>query len=137
MAPSVILDTDVASRLFKRNLPAVFASELVGYRPVITFVTLAEMTKWTELHSWGPYRREQLDRWLQPMAVLPATPQVARTWGVISAAADKRGRPRPQNDTWIAACCLTYEVPIATLNTKDFIDFTEHEGLVMLGQASH
>src|SRR5208282_3227432 len=34
---------------------------------------------------------------------------------------------RPHNDTWIAACCLVDELPLATLNTKDFADFAEHE----------
>ena len=36
----------------------------------------------------------------------------------------QRGRPRPANDTWIAACALTYGLPLATLNAKDFKDFS-------------
>jgi hypothetical protein len=59
---------------------------------------------------------------------------VARTWGEISAYAARRGRPRPQNDTWIAACCLVYGLPLATLNAKDFEDFAEHEGLALVGR---
>ena len=39
---------------------------------------------------------------------------------------------RPQNDTWIAACRLAYDLPLATLNVKDFTDFAEHEGLALL-----
>lgn len=35
------------------------------------------------------------------------------------------------NDTWIAACCLVYDLPLATLNVKDFADFAEHHGLVI------
>jgi hypothetical protein len=27
---------------------------------------------------------------------------------------------------------LTYELPLATLNMKDFDDFAEHEGLVLI-----
>ena len=42
-------------------------------------------------------------------------------------------RPRPVNDMWIAACSLTYDVPLATLNLKDYEDFTEHHGLRILG----
>jgi predicted nucleic acid-binding protein len=34
---------------------------------------------------------------------------------------------------WIAACCLAYEVPLATLNLKDYEDFAEHQGLSILG----
>ena len=50
----------------------------------------------------------------------------------ISAAAIQRGRPRPANDTWIAACALAYGLPLATLNTKDFKDFAEHGGLSLI-----
>jgi len=39
-----------------------------------------------------------------------------------------RGRPRPQNDSWIAACCLAFDLPLATLNVKDFADYAEYEG---------
>jgi predicted nucleic acid-binding protein len=42
---------------------------------------------------------------------------------------------RPANDTWIAACCLVNRLPLATFNTKDFIDFAQHEGLVPLDLA--
>lgn len=41
----------------------------------------------------------------------------------------KRGRPRPVNDSWIAAVCLTYELPLATRNVKDFEDY---EGLEII-----
>jgi hypothetical protein len=44
----------------------------------------------------------------------------------------RRGRPRPQNDTWIAACCLVYDLPLATLNVKDFQDFVDHEALRLI-----
>ncbi len=132
MAEAVVLDTDVASRIFKRDLPNVIAGRLVGYRPVISFVTLAELTQWVELRSWGNQRRERLERWLQPIPILPATSQVSRKWGEISAYARRRGRPRPQNDSWVAACCLVYETPLATLNVRDYSDFAEHEGLILL-----
>jgi len=65
--------------------------------------------------------------------VLPGDEAVAAIWGRLSAAAVRRGRSRPVNDMWIAACCLTYEVPLATLNVKDYEDFKEHHGLRILG----
>jgi hypothetical protein len=33
---------------------------------------------------------------------------------------------------WVAACCLTHEVPLATLNFEDYEDFKEHHGLGIL-----
>ncbi|MBM7518308.1 hypothetical protein [Nocardioides nitrophenolicus] len=46
--------------------------------------------------------------------------------------AEKRGRPRPANDAWIAACCLVHDVPLATLNVGHFGDFAEYEGLRLI-----
>jgi hypothetical protein len=36
------------------------------------------------------------------------------------------------NDTWVAVCCLHLRPSPATLNLKDFRDFAEHEGLVLI-----
>lgn len=86
------------------------------------------------IRSWGPRTREGLQRWLDRVLVLDSDDTVSRTWGRISADARNRGRPRPANDSWIAACCLAHELPLATPNTKDFTDFTEHEGLILIAQ---
>lgn len=48
---------------------------------------------------------------------------------------DPEGTGRPANDTWIAACALSYGLPLATLNAKDFKDFAEHEGLDLITPA--
>jgi toxin FitB len=64
--------------------------------------------------------------------VIPGSKAVAGIWGELSAAAIQRGRARPVNDTWVAACCLAYQLPLATLNLKDFKDFAEHHGLRLL-----
>jgi predicted nucleic acid-binding protein len=34
---------------------------------------------------------------------------------------------------WIAACCLTYDLPLATHNLKDYEDFQSYHGLRILG----
>jgi predicted nucleic acid-binding protein len=129
----VVLDTDVASLIIKQRLPAELLREIVGAQAGITFVTLAELTRWATLRQWGGPRRAELGTWLAARPTLPYTDDIARIWGEISAHATRRGRPRPQNDTWIAASCLAYDLPLATLNVKDFRDFVEHEGLVLLG----
>ena len=52
--------------------------------------------------------------------------------GGLSAAAIQRGRPCPVNETWVAACCLARQLPLATLNLKDFKDVAEQHGLRLL-----
>ena len=66
---------------------------------------------------------------------LPFDRPVATVWGQLQARAQLRGRPRPVNDTWIAACCLVNGLPLATFNTKDFVDFAQYEGLTLLDVA--
>jgi predicted nucleic acid-binding protein len=97
-------------------------------------VTFGELAKWAEIRNWGLRRREELTSWLSRIAVLPGDEAVAATWGWLSAAAIQRGRPRPVNDMWVAACCLTHGIPLATLNLKDYEDFSLHHGLRILGR---
>jgi toxin FitB len=129
---AVVLDTDVASRSFKGRVPPGLAARLIGRQPLLTFVTIGELTQWTKLRRWGPGNRAMLDTWLSDKPVIPGAKSIAVIWGELSAAATQRGRPRPVNDTWIAACCLAYELPLATLNIKDFADFAEHDGLSLI-----
>jgi predicted nucleic acid-binding protein len=67
------------------------------------------------------------------VTILPAGLRVARVWGTITAGAQGRGRPRPLNDSWIAACCIERGLPLVTLNRRYLADFAEHDGLVLLG----
>jgi predicted nucleic acid-binding protein len=100
---------------------------------LITFVTYGELTQWTEIRDWGSRRRQELADWLSDIPVLPGDEAVAATWGRLSAAGMKQGLPRPINDMWIAACCLTYDLPLATLNLKDYEYFRAYHGLRILG----
>lgn len=128
MDPAV-LDTDVASGLQKGTLTGPLATRLIGREVLITFVTFGELAKWADIRDWGERRRGELAAWLARIAVLPGDEAVAATGGTLSAAAARRGRPRPVNDMWIAACCLTHDVPLATLNLKDYEDFRLYHGL--------
>jgi toxin FitB len=92
-------------------------------------VALGELTKWTVLRSWGPRKLADLAQWRTGIVVLPFDEAVATTWGHLQARAQQRGRPRPMNDSWIAACCLVDRLPLATFNGKDFADFGEYDGL--------
>jgi toxin FitB len=67
------------------------------------------------------------------VVTLPYSERVAVRWGELQADAQRRGRPRPVNDTWIAARCLVRDLPLVTLNVKDFNDFADHDGLRIIG----
>jgi predicted nucleic acid-binding protein len=128
----VVLDTDVASAILRARVPDRLRARLAGRTPCITFVTLGELTKWTILRSWGPRKLADLAEWRRGVVLLAVDESVSTTWGELQARAQRRGRPRPVNDTWIAACCLVDQLPLATFNIKDFADFAEHDGLQLL-----
>jgi toxin FitB len=129
---TIVLDTDVASALLRRRTPENLSRRLAGHIPAITFVTLGELTKWTLVRRWGPRSLATMRTFLAGLVVLPYDQRVATRWGELQAYAQVRGRPRPANDTWIAACCLIRELPLATFNIKDFADFEQHEGLDLI-----
>jgi predicted nucleic acid-binding protein len=128
----VVLDTDVASKIIKNQLRAPLSPLLVGLSWCVTFVTVGELWQWAEVRGWGQPSRSRLEHWLENVVVIDSDDQVSRTWGQMSAFARKRGRPRPANDSWIAACCLSRNVPLATGNIKDYADYAEPEGLRLI-----
>jgi len=125
----VVLDTDVASTILRDRLHGRLRARLTGKTSCITLFTLGELTHWTVARSWAPHRLAELSRWRSGVTLLPMDEAVATTWGHLRAGAQRRGRPRPANDAWIAASCLVERLPLATFNAKDFVDFAEHHGL--------
>ena len=98
----------------------------------ITFVTVGELTQWTYLHRWGPRSLDGLRAFFASVVVLPCSFQRSPPVGRDPGPRPAPRRPRPVNDSWIAACCLARELPLATLNIKDYADFAEHEGLELV-----
>jgi predicted nucleic acid-binding protein len=103
---NIVNDTDVASLIQKDRTPSWVNRYLLGARVWLTFVTVGELWKWAEARSWGQHNRDELGAWISRRPVLPCDDPVARQWGALSAAARRRGHPRPQNVTWVAASCL-------------------------------
>lgn len=50
---SVVLDTDVASRTLRGDLPLKVTQTLAGKRTLLTFVTVAELVRGALRASWG------------------------------------------------------------------------------------
>jgi predicted nucleic acid-binding protein len=129
----IVLDTDVVSSYRAGRLPAGFTRQVLTNDISIVFATAGELWRWALTRRWGGARRGGLELWLDETTILPAGLAVAKHWGELTASAQRRGRPRPLNDTWIAACCIEGGLPLLTLNRRDFADFAEHDGLMLLG----
>lgn len=129
---TVVLDTDVSSLLIKRQLSTRLTAALTDHVPAITFVTVGELRHWVESRPMSRQRLAELTAWKRSVAKLPGDTATAEVWGQLAAAARRRARPRPQNDMWIAATCLSRGLPLATRNVRDFADFVEHHGLTLI-----
>jgi len=61
----VVADTNIVSYLFKRDSRAApYRPHLAGRLVVLSFMTLAELDYWAEVHAWGAHRRERLAAFL-------------------------------------------------------------------------
>jgi predicted nucleic acid-binding protein len=121
-ADYLVLDTDVASHLHRgRDLPDPYTKVVSGRVLCVTFVTVAEMWQWAHHREWGEPRCTALRHWLQDrVVVVPYDALVAEIWGRLCGEARRRGDVLPMNDAWIAACCVRHDLPLSTLNVKDF-----------------
>ena len=129
-APDLVAaDTGVASRYFKAD-PA--PGELAGRTVVLPFVAVAELATWPERLLWGHSRTEDLCLWVDPSRMILGDDTVSRIWARITVAAQRAGIPPSLNDSWIAAGCLSYGLPLATLNAKHYRYFADRYGLRLL-----
>ena len=114
----VAIDTDFASRLQKGTEPAWVRQHIVGARTWLTFVTIGELSKWAQGRAWGEVRRARLEGWIAARPMIPYDREVAQVRGRFAGNAQRRGRPRPPNGTWVAARCIRVGVPLVTLTAK-------------------
>jgi toxin FitB len=84
---SIVLDTDIPSLIYRRRLPATLSARLVGRVLCVSFVTVAEMTMWSEVRQWSSRNRTGLRLFLDSFLHLPDDEEVAVGWGRIQGAA--------------------------------------------------
>jgi predicted nucleic acid-binding protein len=128
----IVLDTDVVSQARAGRLAPHVSRQLIGHELCVAFATAGELWKGALAARWGGIRQGGLQLWLDQATILRADLKVAYVWGEITVQAQRRGRPRSENDTWIAACCIESGLPLLTLNRRHFADFAEHDGLRLL-----
>ena len=121
MIGSVVVDTDVASFIFKRDTRASLYDPYLSARiPVLSFQTVAELEQWAEVRAWGGRRRSELEAFLSTFVIVESDRDLCRTWGRIGAEAKQQGHPIDAADAWIAATAIKYGAPLVTHNGSDF-----------------
>jgi predicted nucleic acid-binding protein len=119
---AAIVDTDVVSMLFKGDTRAhAYRPHITGRLLGISFMTLAELERWSLERNWGQRRKLELAQHLTRYAVLPVSRELCAKWAEVAFAAKRKGRPIQTADAWIAASALHYQVPLITNNRGDYL----------------
>jgi tRNA(fMet)-specific endonuclease VapC len=118
---AAVVDTDVVSMLFKGDTRALaYRIHVTGRLLGISFMTLAELERWSIERDWGQRRKFELAQHLARYAVLPVNRELCLKWAEVSVGAKRKGRPIQTADAWIAASALYYQVPLITHNRADY-----------------
>lgn len=118
----VVVDTDVVSFLFKDHpLASRYDADLIGRTLVISFMTVAELDRWTIQARWSEARRNRLQQYLEPFVVLPYDRELCRSWAEITVTAQAQGHRIECADAWIADTALLYNLPLITHNRAHYI----------------
>ncbi|MDZ7617365.1 MAG: type II toxin-antitoxin system VapC family toxin [Patescibacteria group bacterium] len=121
MSDFLLLDTDVASYLFKKSPRATaFQALLEGKQAALAFVSIAELFKWTVKRRWTEEKVEQLEAALRRYLVIPYDRDLAWAWARVVTSCEEAGRTIAPSDAWIAAAALHHRVPLLTNNVKHY-----------------
>ena len=84
---------------------------LEGVRPVISFMTLAEMQYGAARAGWGTTRTEQMPKHLQQCIMFHETVELCQIWAQLRAEVESGGRHLSPSDAWIAATAVLRHRP--------------------------
>lgn len=130
---ATVVDTDVVSYVFKDDTrAALYRPHLANQIATISFMTLAELERWTLSSNWGARRREQLERHLRRYLVQHSSAELCRAWAETMDASRRAGKPLSVADAWIAATALHLRLPLVTHNRDHFIGIA---GLTVISES--
>jgi tRNA(fMet)-specific endonuclease VapC len=115
---SVLLDTDVFSYILKNDSRGrAYQSHIQGKRACLSFMTVAELYRWTIMRNWQSKRVDQMRNEIKQHVVIPFDDAMAWQWAQIMS---QKGRPMASSDAWIAATAVRYDIPLVTHNRQHF-----------------
>jgi len=120
---TVLLDTCIISFFLKTDERAKHYEPYVdNNRLVVSFMTIAELYRWTITKKWGLKRKLDLEKYLSKFIVYPFTDHLCYKWAEVVEEMKDKGNPISCADAWIAATALLLDIPIVTHNKKDFCE---------------
>ena len=108
----VLVDTNVVSWIGgRRGAHEAWTAALVGRQAFVSFVTVGEILRGGVKAGWPDQKMAEWEQRLRSYTVVPGTVVVARAYARIAA---RYFRQLSDNDLWIAATALAFDLPIAT-----------------------
>lgn len=74
----------------------------------MSFMSMAELDRWTIQSKWSESRRRWLRSYLDRFVILPYNRALRTKWAEVTVAAQARGCRIEYADAWIAATALLY-----------------------------
>ena len=123
----IVVDTDVISFGFRNDSRfTYYLSHMQGLRPLMSFMTLAEIEFGVQRRNWGPERRQLLEDYLkQYYWVIHSNDALCRIWAILKAESEFAGRNLPAADAWNAALAVLLDVPLLSHNGKHYQHLTQ------------
>ena len=124
----LLLDTCVLaefSKLIPDKKVIAFIENFPSESLFFSVISLGEISKGIHLLT-ATKRQVDLQQWLMQLEqayqnhILPISPDIAKTWGEITAQAQKKGRILPNADGLIAATAINHGLHVVTRNVQDF-----------------
>jgi toxin FitB len=123
-----LLDTCLVSELVRKKPDAKVVKWVAGCDEDLTYIsvlTLGEIQK--GISRLGDMKRQAtLQMWLDSDLrhrfgdrILPITPEIAQTWGVMQGEAEAKGLAIPSIDGLIGATAVTHNLTVVTRNVTD------------------
>lgn len=121
----VLLDTNIVSAALEQETEVV--SRLTAVTVIIPNVVVGELYYGAYASTRIENNLQRIEALLEDFSVLTSDEETARQYGLVRAGLKRKGRPIPENDVWIAALALQYNL---TLVTRDK-HFAEVDGLTI------
>jgi len=110
----IILDTNVISDILEGKTEII--TQLKEYRFCVPVIVCGELLFGANNSTRIVQNTTNIIDFINTTEVLNVTYKVSEKYGQVRNQLKKIGRPIPENDIWIAAICLAYELPLATLD---------------------
>jgi tRNA(fMet)-specific endonuclease VapC len=113
MSGRFLLDTNIVIALWA-NDTMVTSQLAVAHEVFVPMIVLGELYYGAQKSLWSAKNTARIDDFAARNSILLCDLTTAQQYGAIKNALSAKGRPIPENDLWIAAVALQYNLTLAT-----------------------